>query len=118
MVRVTQIQSLMVFGERLVGEAEDGPAEKSRERNCSERSCLGKAGWPLEPRRSLEALPQQVRSAGRFAISFAGKLPVGLGGRTFRTHPRLEPIAHSSRTHTVQRCGLASSAVPTAGRYA
>jgi hypothetical protein len=26
--------------------------------------------------------------------------------------------AHSSRTHTVQRCGLASSAVPTAGRHA
>ena len=106
----------MVLGEREESGAEDALAERSGLPTGSEGSCLGMT-WPLEPRRSLEALPPQARAAGWFARSLAGMLPVGWVVEPFgltRGWCRL----HSRRTHTCLRCRLASPAVPTANSYA
>jgi hypothetical protein len=62
--------NVVVFGEREVSEAEDGPAEESRTRDSSEGSCLGKrVAFGAAPEPGGPAATKFVRRVGSLDLS-------------------------------------------------
>ena len=100
MVRVTQSQSVLVFGERLVGEAEDDPAEKSRGRDYSEGPASGKpiglwsraGAWRPYRNKFVRQVGSQYLSRGNFPSAEVVE-PFGLtrGWRRLPTVAALTP---------------------------